>query len=159
MLRRYWFFSKKGVRFPKKCVCFLKKRCSFHRKRTLFVILTLHLFIQLEQFHVMAITSVSGCFSIHWASCQLRPWTFVAAMYGKKSRIRMLWSRCCNPRVKAIVSSYIDFVIKFTALSYESILENQEIAAKHQKKLEYVLPEDLKKKLNMMNHIILNILP
>ena len=51
-----------------------------------------------------------------------------------------------NIRAK-IVSSYIDFVIKFTALSYESILENQEIAAKHQKKLEYVLPEDLKKKL------------
>jgi hypothetical protein len=46
-----------------------------------------------------------------------------------------------------IVSSYIDFVIKFTAFSYESILENQEIAAKHQKILEYVLPEDLKKKL------------
>ena len=32
-----------------------------------------------------------------------------------------------------IVSSYLEFVIKFTALSYESILENQEIAAKHQK--------------------------
>ena len=39
-----------------------------------------------------------------------------------------------NIRAK-IVSSYIDFVIKFTALSYESILENQEIAAKHQKKI------------------------
>ena len=46
-----------------------------------------------------------------------------------------------------ILNSYIDFVIKFTALSYESILENQEIAAKHQKKLEYVLTKELKEKL------------
>ena len=46
-----------------------------------------------------------------------------------------------------IISSYIDFVIKFTALSYESILENQEITLKHQKELEYVLSEDKKKKL------------
>ena len=46
-----------------------------------------------------------------------------------------------------IINSYIDFVIKFSALSYESILENQEIAAKHQKKLEYVLTDEVKKRL------------
>ena len=46
-----------------------------------------------------------------------------------------------------IISSYIDFVIKFTAFSYESILENQEIASKHQKQLGYKLTDDTKKKL------------
>ena len=46
-----------------------------------------------------------------------------------------------------IISSYINFVMKFTAFSYESILENQEIAAKHQKQLEYKLTDELKKKL------------
>jgi len=46
-----------------------------------------------------------------------------------------------------IINSYIDFVIKFTALSYESILENQEIASEHQKKLEYVLTNEMKKRL------------
>ena len=46
-----------------------------------------------------------------------------------------------------IISSYIDFVLKFTAFSYESILQNQEVAAKHQKQLEYKLTDELKKKL------------
>ena len=46
-----------------------------------------------------------------------------------------------------IVSSYLDFVLKFTTFSYESILENQEIAAKHQKALKYVLSAEMKKKL------------
>jgi len=46
-----------------------------------------------------------------------------------------------------IVKSYINFVIKFTAFSYESILENQEEAAKYQKELTYKLDENRKKTL------------
>ena len=46
-----------------------------------------------------------------------------------------------------IVNSYIDFVNKFTAFSYESILENQEIASEYQKNLTYKLSESLKKEL------------
>ena len=46
-----------------------------------------------------------------------------------------------------IVKSYINFVIKFTAFSYESILENQEEAAKYQKELSYKLDENRKKTL------------
>ena len=46
-----------------------------------------------------------------------------------------------------IIESYIKFVIKFTAFSYESILENQEEAAKHQKILSYKLTDEKKKKL------------
>ena len=45
------------------------------------------------------------------------------------------------------VNSYIDFVIKFTAFSYESILNNQEIVIKYQKQFEYKLTDELKKKL------------
>ena len=46
-----------------------------------------------------------------------------------------------------IVLSYIEFVIKFSSLNYESILENQEIASKNQKMLGYKLSNDTKKKL------------
>ena len=50
-----------------------------------------------------------------------------------------------------ILLSYIDFVIKFTAFSYESILENQIEAAKHQKELAYKLDEKKKKKIIRRN--------
>ena len=46
-----------------------------------------------------------------------------------------------------IVLSYIEFVIKFSSLTYESILENQEIAAKNQKIVGYKLSNELKSKL------------
>ena len=46
-----------------------------------------------------------------------------------------------------IVLSYIEFVIKFSSLTYESILENQMIAAKNQKIIGYKLSNDLKEKL------------
>lgn len=46
-----------------------------------------------------------------------------------------------------IVLSYIEFVIKFSSLTYESILENQEIASKNQKIMGYKLPNELKEKL------------
>ena len=45
-----------------------------------------------------------------------------------------------------IVLSYIEFVIKFSSLTYESILENQENAAKNQKILGYKLSNYVKKK-------------
>ena len=48
---------------------------------------------------------------------------------------------------KTILLSYIKFVIKFTDISYESILENQEEAAKYQKDLLYRLDDEKKKKL------------
>ena len=48
---------------------------------------------------------------------------------------------------KKIIESYIEFVIKFSTLSYESILENQIEAAKYQKKLSYQLSADKKKEL------------
>ena len=44
-----------------------------------------------------------------------------------------------------IVRAYINLVIKFSAFSYESILENQEEAAKYQKELTYKLDENRKK--------------
>ena len=46
-----------------------------------------------------------------------------------------------------IVLSYLEFVIKFSSLTYESILENQEIASKNQKMIGYKLSNELKKKL------------
>ena len=46
-----------------------------------------------------------------------------------------------------IVLSYIEFVIKFSSLTYESILENQEIASKNQKIVGYKLSNELKSKL------------
>ena len=46
-----------------------------------------------------------------------------------------------------IILSYLDFVIKFSSITYESILENQEIAAKNQKVLGYKLSDEVKKKL------------
>ena len=58
-----------------------------------------------------------------------------------------LWEKIKEKITKKIILSYIKFVIKFTALSYESILENQEEAAKHQKTLIYKIDEEKKKKL------------
>ena len=46
-----------------------------------------------------------------------------------------------------IFKSYLEFVIKFTSFSYEAILENQELAAKHQKQLGIELTYDQKKEL------------
>ena len=43
-----------------------------------------------------------------------------------------------------IISSYLEFVIKFSTFSYESILENQIEAAKYQKELAYKLSEKKK---------------
>ena len=48
---------------------------------------------------------------------------------------------------KNILLSYINFVIKFTDISYESILENQEEASKYQKDLLYKLDDKRKKEL------------
>lgn len=59
-----------------------------------------------------------------------------------------------------IVISYIKFVTRFSSLSYESILENQKIAAINQKKLEQELSteekEELIKKLNTKKVISYN---
>ena len=71
--------------------------------------------------------------------CQL-----ISPEYIKKNEIRFPFLK--DIRAK-ILNSYIDFVIKFTSISYESILNNQEIAAKHQKKIDYVLTEELKTRL------------
>ena len=46
-----------------------------------------------------------------------------------------------------IIGYYVDLVVKFSSISYESILENQEIAAKNQKNLEFKLTEEYKKEL------------
>ena len=48
---------------------------------------------------------------------------------------------------KKIIESYIEFVIKFSTFSYDSILENQIEAAKYQKELSYKLSEKKKKDL------------
>ena len=48
---------------------------------------------------------------------------------------------------KKIIESYIEFVIKFSTLSYESILENQIEAAKYQKELSYKLSDKKKNEL------------
>ena len=64
-----------------------------------------------------------------------------------------------NIRAK-IVSSYIDFVIKFTALSYESILENQEISlpfipkeCEHNAHMFYIKCKDLKERTKLIAHL------
>ena len=46
-----------------------------------------------------------------------------------------------------IMNSYVDFVVNFSSLSYETILENQEIASKNQKSIGFKLTEENKKKL------------
>ena len=46
-----------------------------------------------------------------------------------------------------IILAYIEFVIKFSSLSYESILENQEEAGKIQKIVGYKLSNEIKSKL------------
>ena len=46
-----------------------------------------------------------------------------------------------------IIESYIEFVIKFSTFSYDSILKNQIEAAKYQKELSYKLSETKKKEL------------
>ena len=46
-----------------------------------------------------------------------------------------------------IIRSYIDFVIKFSSLTYESILENQKIASENQKNISKPLTVTEKKKL------------
>ena len=46
-----------------------------------------------------------------------------------------------------LIPSYVEFIIKFTTFSYESILENQELASKHQKQLITELKYEEKKKL------------
>ena len=53
---------------------------------------------------------------------------------------------------ETIMNSYIDLVVRFSSLSYEQILENQEIAAKNQKNMGFKLTDQMKdqliKKLN-----------
>ena len=46
-----------------------------------------------------------------------------------------------------IIGNYVDLVVKFSSMSYESILENQEVAAKNQKDMEYKLTKEYKLRL------------
>ena len=48
---------------------------------------------------------------------------------------------------KQIIESYIDLIVNFSSLSYESILENQEIASKNQKDIGEKISDELKIKL------------
>lgn len=45
------------------------------------------------------------------------------------------------------MNSYVDFVVRFSSLSYEQILENQEIAAKNQKNMGFKLSDEVKSQL------------
>ena len=51
-----------------------------------------------------------------------------------------------NIRTK-IIEYYVDLVVNFSSISYESILENQEVAAENQKNIDYKLSNEHKKKL------------
>ncbi len=51
-----------------------------------------------------------------------------------------------NIRAK-IIEYYIDLVVRFSSISYESILENQEVAAENQKNMEFKLSNEYKEKL------------
>ena len=46
-----------------------------------------------------------------------------------------------------IIGNYVDLVVKFSSMSYESILENQEVAAINQKDIEYKLTQEYKSRL------------
>lgn len=45
------------------------------------------------------------------------------------------------------MNSYVDFVVRFSSLSYEQILENQEIAAKNKKNMGFKLSDEVKSQL------------
>ena len=62
----------------------------------------------------------------------------------KKNQKKFPFLKTINEK---IINSYIEFVIKFSTFSYESILENQIEAAKYQKELTYKLSEKKKKDL------------